>query len=107
MVNEIQNLLVQYFSWLKDKTVFRQIEDRLEITTPFLDRHNDYLQIFVKNDNGGFILSDDGYIIDDLRLSGCKLESKNRQALLKMTLNGFVFFLLQKVLFCRVLLKLF
>ncbi len=101
MVNEIQNLLVQYFSWLKDKTVFRQIEDRLEITTPFLDRHNDYLQIFVKNDNGGFILSDDGYIIDDLRLSGCKLESKNRQALLKMTLNGFGIHLEKNILQTR------
>lgn len=89
MVNEIQNLFDQYLSWLKDKTVFRQVKDWCEITTPYLDRHNDYLQIYVKSDNGGYILTDDGYIIDDLKQSGCKFESKSRQDLLEMTLNGF------------------
>ena len=34
-------------------------------------------------------MSDDGYVIDDLKQSGCKLDSSKRQALLKMTLNGF------------------
>ena len=61
----------------------------VEITTPYLDRHNDYLQIYVKKTNGGFLLTDDGYIIDDLKQSGCKLDSYKRQELLQMTLNGF------------------
>ena len=45
---------------MKDKTVLRQIKDWVEITTPYLDRHNDYLQIYVKRDNSGFILTADG-----------------------------------------------
>jgi hypothetical protein len=61
----------------------------IEITTPYLDRHNDYLQIYAKRDDGGFLLSDDGYIIQDLKQAGCSLESPKRQALLKLTLNGF------------------
>jgi hypothetical protein len=89
MINEIQNLLDQYVIWLKDKTKVRQIKDWFEITTPYLDRHNDYLQIYMRKENGGFILTDDGYIIDDLITSGCKLDSEKRQKLLKMTLNGF------------------
>lgn len=40
------------------------------ITTPFLDRHHDHLQIYVKKTKKGFILSDDGYIMADLELSG-------------------------------------
>ncbi len=89
MIEEIQQLLDKYLSWLRDKTVLRQIDDWIEITTPYLDRHNDYLQIYAKKQSGGYLLTDDGYIIEDLSLSGCKLDSEKRQALLEMTLNGF------------------
>jgi hypothetical protein len=89
MIQEIDQLLNDYIAWLKDKTVLRQIDSWVEITTPYLDRHNDYVQIYAKKSNGGFILTDDGYTIDDLEQSGCTLESRRRQDLLKMTLNGF------------------
>jgi len=89
MIQDIQRLLDDYHAWLKDKTALRQIHDWVEITTPYLDRHNDYVQIYAKRANGGFILTDDGYTINDLELSGCKLESRKRQDLLRMTLNGF------------------
>ena len=89
MINEIQTLLDQYMKWLKDKTALRQIEDWVEITTPYLDRHNDYIQIYARRENGSYILTDDGYTIDDLKRSGCELESKKRRDLLTLTLNGF------------------
>ncbi len=89
MIQDIQRLLDTYHLWLKDKTALRQIDEWVEITTPYLDRHNDYLQIYAKPSIGGFILTDDGFIIDDLEQNGCKLESRKRQDLLRMTLNGF------------------
>ena len=89
MIQDIQELLDDYHVWLKDKTVLHQIDKWVEITTPYLDRHNDYVQIYVKKTDGGFLLTDDGYIIDDLKQSGCELDSHKRQELLKMTLNGF------------------
>lgn len=89
MIQEIQALLDQYMAWLKDKTTLRQVADWIEITTPYLDRHNDYLQIYATRRNHGYILTDDGYTIDDLEQSGCKLETTKRQDLLTMTLNGF------------------
>ncbi len=89
MIDEIQKLLDQYLVWLKDKTALRQVKDCIEITTPYLDRHNDYLQIYAKRENGGFLLTDDGYTIEDLRTSGCELETKKRKDLLTVTLNGF------------------
>lgn len=89
MTQDVQKLIDNYWAWLKDKTVLRELNDWVEITTPYLDRHNDYLQIYAKRDNGGYILTDDGYTIDDLEQSGCKLGSPKRQDLLKMTLNGF------------------
>jgi hypothetical protein len=89
MIDDIQRLLDAYHAWLKDKTALRQVEDWVEITTPYLDRHNDYAQIYAKKTKGGYLLTDDGYTIQDLEDSGCKLESKKRQDLLRMTLNGF------------------
>lgn len=89
MIDDIKQLVDAYHAWLKDKTALREVADWVEITTPYLDRHNDYVQIYAKRAHGGFVLTDDGYTIGDLRDSGCKLDSLKRQALLQMTLNGF------------------
>ena len=89
MIGEVQTLLDQYWLWLRDRTSLREVGDWIEITTPYLDRHNDYLQIYAKRVNGGFILTDDGYVLEDLEQSGCKIDSAKRQALFKTTLNGF------------------
>jgi hypothetical protein len=89
MIDDVQALLDQYVAWLREKTTLRQIHDWVEITTPYLDRHNDHLQIYARRRNGGFVLTDDGYTLQDLEQSGCKLDSGRRQGLLKMTLNGF------------------
>jgi hypothetical protein len=79
----------QYVAWLRSKTTLRQVDDWIEVTTPYLDRNNDYLQIYARRQNGSYILTDDGHILEELELSGCKLESPKRMALLQMTLNGF------------------
>lgn len=89
MQTELNNLVDSYLVWLKDRTVLRQIDDWFEITTPYLDRHNDYLQIYAKKHLGGYVLSDDAYTIQDLKLSGCDLESDKRIILLQQILNGF------------------
>lgn len=91
MVQAVQELVEEYAAWLKDKTVLRQVVDMewIEVTTPYLDRHNDYVQIFVKKQDDGFLLSDGGETIADLQISGCNLESRRRQDLLHTTLNGF------------------
>ena len=90
IVEEIQGLLAEYRNWLQDKTVLQQVNgDLVEITTPHLDRHNDFLQIYARKDGNGYVLTDDGYIISDLANSGCKLDTPKRQQLLQMTLAGF------------------
>ena len=46
--------------WLRDNTILRQMEDWVEITTPYVDRHNDRLQIYAKRQQEGYVLTDDG-----------------------------------------------
>ncbi|MDQ1610391.1 MAG: hypothetical protein QOG00_322 [Pyrinomonadaceae bacterium] len=89
MSTELTNLVEQYLGWLKDRTYLRPVGDWFEITTPYLDRHNDYLQIYAKKENGYYLLTDDGYTLQDLRLAGCELDTEKRLALLHQTLNGF------------------
>ena len=89
MIVEVQRLLEEYIAWLKDKTTLRQVGDWVEITAPYLDRHNDYLQIYAKPENGGYVLTDDGYTLEDLEQSGCSVDTDKRKALLHTTLNGF------------------
>lgn len=88
-MNEIETLLESYWDWLRDRTMVREIEGWAEITTPFLDRHNDYLQIYARRENGAYVLTDDGYTVGDLEQSGCMLDTPKRQGLLRATLNGF------------------
>jgi len=89
-VADIEKLLNDYRAWLRDKTTLRELDGHwVEITTPYLDRHNDALQIYARGENGGYLLSDDKYTIHDLEASGCNLNTEKRQDLLKMTLNGF------------------
>ena len=89
MIQHIQQSLDQYWAWLKDRTSLREVGDWVEITTPFLDRHNDALQIYARRSNGGFDLTDDSYTINDLEMSGCELSSPKRRRILETTLNGF------------------
>jgi len=90
MVADIERLVDSYRIWLKQKTSIRDIDGSwVEITTPYLDRHNDALQIYAKASDGGYLLSDDGYILNDLEASGCSLKSTKRRDLLNITLNGF------------------
>ena len=89
MMQDVQALLDRYVVWLGDKTSLREVGDWIEITTPYLDRHNDCLQIYARRASGDFVLTDDGYILDDLEQSGCRIDSPRRQALFRTTLGGF------------------
>ena len=89
MINDMPSLLDRYTGWLRDNTLLREVDEWVEISTPFLDRHNDCVQIYVKPSDGGYVLTDHGYTIDDLEFSGCKLNTATRKELLNITLNGF------------------
>ena len=90
MIAEIQTLVDSYHDWLRDRTTLRGLDDWVEVTTPYLDRHNDYLQIYIgPSSNGGLVLTDDGYTIADLEQSGCALDTGKRKDLLQLTLDGF------------------
>jgi hypothetical protein len=87
--NECERLITDYVHWLKEGLRVSELESCCHIATPFLDRHNDEIEIYVEKRNGSLILSDDGYTISDLESTGMKFETEKRKAHLKSILNGF------------------
>lgn len=78
-------MLHGYWSWLRDQTELHSIDGYTRITTPFLDQHNDYIQIYAASDQQGWLLTDDAYTIQDLKASGCDVSTKKRTELLTLT----------------------
>ncbi len=86
---ECEQVEETYLDWLRQEFSTERLEGGCEITTPFLDRHNDHLQVYTIKNNGAILLSDDGYILADLRASGLDPNTPKRQSVLEAALNGF------------------
>jgi len=83
-----EQLVEAYLDWLRANISVADLDGACEITTPFLDRHNDMLQIYAARSNGGIRLTDDGYTLGDLEASGVSLKSAKRREMLQTVLNG-------------------
>ncbi len=83
-------LIHEYLTWLRSEISVVAVKGGVcEITTPFVDRHNDHLQLYLTQDNGNYALTDDGYTLSNLAMSGVDLTSPKRQQILKTMLQGF------------------
>ena len=87
--NECERLIAEYLGWLKQGLRVNEMDAGCRISTPFLDRHNDEIEIYVEKRNGGLVLTDDGYTIADLEATGMSFETDKRKAYLQSILSGF------------------
>ncbi len=83
------DFVTSYLAWLKSQFSYRQTRRYTEITTPFLDRHNDQIQIYAVPTVDGWSLTDAGETLSDQEMCGVRFESAKRQALLHEVLQGF------------------
>lgn len=75
LIDDVGILVDEYWNWMRDSTVIRSVDnDIVEIDTPFMDRHNDGIQLFAVRAGDRIRLTDDGYTIVDLEQSGLPLE---------------------------------
>jgi hypothetical protein len=86
--DECQKLIDSYVDWLRQGLSVEKVGEACELTSPFLDRHNDHIQVYAKRKNGNIVLSDDGYILSDLRTSGLDIDTPKRKMVLDSVLNG-------------------
>jgi hypothetical protein len=88
---DCQQIIKDYLKWVKDNTIIKTVENGkiCSISTPFLDRHNDHLDIYLIKSNENLKLTDNGYTIADLKMSGFEINTPKRESILKTALNGF------------------
>ena len=67
---DIQTLIDEYAAWLRSEITFQQVGEYYEITAPYLDSANDYLQIYVRQEGDEILFSDDGMTIRNLEMNG-------------------------------------
>lgn len=88
---DIQNMIKEYTDWLYSGFVATKVGEYYEISTPYLDRYNDHMQIYVKqNSNGTYLLTDDGYILNNLKSAGVIISrSPKRKEILNRIARNF------------------
>ena len=67
---DIQKLIDDYATWLKQEITFEKVGEYYEITTPYLDNANDYLQIYVRQIGDDIYFTDDSATIRNLKMEG-------------------------------------
>ena len=87
-MDRINNLMNQYFDWLKEQANATKIGEYYEINSPFLDSQNDFMQLYVKFENNKVYFTDDGFTINSLVQRGLNLTSKRIQQI-KSTIAQF------------------
>lgn len=69
-----------YIGWLQENIDQYRISDNVfRLTLPFLDRHNDHIEVYITKNNNDYTISDDAFTINDLQLSGVNLFSSERR----------------------------
>ena len=70
-----------YVDWLKQNIEqYRLNDNTFRLTLPFLDRNNDYIEIYIiDNGDGTYHITDDGATINDLELGGFDFVNSNRR----------------------------
>lgn len=88
---DIKKMIDSYTDWLNKSISFEKIGEYYEITTPYLDRFNDYLQIYVKQvDEDHIFFTDDGYIIGNLIACGMQFKKNStKQRILEKTIRNY------------------
>lgn len=87
-----ERIMDGYVSWWRSQISICQEDGCVRILCPMLDRHNDFMSIYMiddQGDNGGVIITDLGETIGDLASSGCDVMSESRRPKLERTIAGY------------------
>ena len=81
---EISQLIDEYAAWLRSEITFDKIGEYYEITTPYIDSANDYLQIYVRQEGNDIYFSDDSATIHGLKINGFQFTPSRKEHLQKI-----------------------
>lgn len=59
-----------YSSWLKQNMSQRDNDGVISLVLPYLDKDNDFIEIYIVKEENGFTLTDDGETLNSLEMEG-------------------------------------
>lgn len=63
-----------YINWIKQNVYQHEIKpDVFRFTLPFLDWHNDQIEVYIQKNGNDFRITDDKYTVSDLEMSGLNI----------------------------------
>ncbi len=90
MTNMIESLLSRYWDWVQGQTSVRDLGGTYEITTPYLNRFNDFVQVYAKMIKPSRILvTDGGETMEEFGLSEYSNTTRRWTPIIQEILNGF------------------
>jgi len=90
MTDIIDLLQNRYWDWVRAETTVSDLGGIYEITTPYLDRFNDCIQLYAKViDSDRILITDGGETLEDMSLSDYSLSSGKWTPIFQEILNGF------------------
>ncbi len=108
MTSRIYDLVKSYPQWLDSEIELRSFGEWTEISAPFFDRHNDYLQVYARLEGNTWLITDRGSVIKDLKMTGCDIEGgSGRERHLDGALKGLGVERAEDVIFVRAMDKEF
>lgn len=88
-MKDINRLIKTYVDYLHMNFDIEKLEKNIyKVTTPFLDRRNDHITIYIILEKDKIKITDDSYTIDDLELEGLSF-TKKREIELNRILLGY------------------
>lgn len=80
-----------YIKWLNENIEQYKVSNNISrITLPFMDKNNDFIDIYIINQKDNtYTLTDDGAILNDLIISGFDIKSKRRKEILKSIIRSY------------------
>ncbi|MXZ18650.1 MAG: DUF1828 domain-containing protein [Rhodothermaceae bacterium] len=90
MIDSFQSLQNRYWDWVRGQRLIQDLGGIYEITTPYLDRFNDCVQIYARMlEADKILITDGGGTLEDLALLGHSLSSDKWTDVIREILNGF------------------
>lgn len=76
---DVTEKLEEYIDWFKVETSVRKLGEYYEISVPFLDKNNDYIQFYMKFQNTEILFTDGGETINALKMDGSFCNEEKQQ----------------------------
>ncbi len=87
-IEDIKSLIDDYVNWFRSELSLKNIGDYKILSTPFLDKNNDKIQVYISVDGDNIKISDDSWIINNLEMSNIQIIGKRKEEVEKICLQN-------------------